>query len=293
MGNSKAKSKKQKVTTCQYFLSKSLEIWETIGFTRQRHLRCNETTITQEIVIDFWRMAKHNVLPIEIYEADNEKANGNDLEILIETKKGYLLLACQAKIIKKGDKYTEIDHKTKSGEQIDLLIDYARRRKGFAAYTFYNYSDDYLTIEKIEKETEADIGIYGWTIASAHYLKQTYYNTKGLNEWIIPTFGDLHPQNAIPMPILICNLLLDKLPTVLPYMGYKEDYDLKHYTSEELENDTYWRNLSPRFGIGRINLDDIPKQQFQKEPITKGNFDPKYRIVFSKKKKKFRISYVG
>jgi len=42
-------------------------------------------------VFDCWLAAKTSSWGIKVYESLDEKANGNDLELAIETTKGYML----------------------------------------------------------------------------------------------------------------------------------------------------------------------------------------------------------
>jgi hypothetical protein len=58
----------------------SVQTWNKIGFVRRKKgLKISETTITQNLIFDFWQLAAASKLPVELYESKNEKANGNDL----------------------------------------------------------------------------------------------------------------------------------------------------------------------------------------------------------------------
>ena len=67
----------------------------------------NEVTITQNLVREFWVDSRVFDLPIRIFESRNEKANGNDLEVLIETNLGYVMLPIQVKIIKENEEHAQ------------------------------------------------------------------------------------------------------------------------------------------------------------------------------------------
>ena len=137
---------------CTWSRLVSALIWERIGFVRYRKgIKITETTVTQNLVFEFWLSAKSRSLPIEIYESKNEKSNGNDFEIFLETPKGFILLPVQCKIISKTDKYNSINHNTAGVDQIDLLLNYAQKKKGIAAYFLYNYFDHWDEIKNIQR----------------------------------------------------------------------------------------------------------------------------------------------
>lgn len=137
--------------TLEFLYQYGSRIWERMRFARVRNQRISETTITENLIFDFWYQAKKDQLPVEIYEAKAEKQNGNDIEIFIETKQGYLLAAFQAKILSKKGKCPNISHKVDNAYQIDLLINYAKRKGGQACYLFYNYFDDEEYHDRLEE----------------------------------------------------------------------------------------------------------------------------------------------
>jgi len=104
----------------------------------------------------------------------NEKADGNDLEIFVETRNGYVYFPCQAKIIKDKDKYTNIAYKA----QIDLLINHAHEKKGIPAYLLYNYTKDYNRLNKMERSGWNDIECFGLSLANAISIKDNFYITE-------------------------------------------------------------------------------------------------------------------
>ncbi len=115
----------------------SIETWERIEFTRTRKgLKIYETTITQNLLYLLKKYSEYSGNKhIEMFEATNEKTNGNDIEICINTKDGYLLFPTQAKILYKSGKYDKINH----GNQIENIVKYAKRTGGIPLHLFYNY----------------------------------------------------------------------------------------------------------------------------------------------------------
>lgn len=268
-----------------YFLAEnSVRIWERLGWAKEKKIRISETTITENILFDFWFANKHFDMPIEIYEAKNEKAEGNDLEIYVETEKGYLLFACQAKKIQARDKYSSIPHKGRGGSQVDLLLSFAKRKRGLACYLFYNFSNN-LDVFDIEQETQADINNFGCTIASAACVKDNFYSDEvSLKNprWKIPTFFDLHPNMAVPLHWAVSNMLNDTQSSILSYLGFRNVDNCKYYTREELEEDERWKYIRELGQIGRIGPDPRDKAAFKIQADESNAFRPKYRLLISK-----------
>jgi hypothetical protein len=78
----------------------SVSIWDRIKFTRKHNgLKIYETTITQNFLYQIKLSIPSNESCFHMFESKNEKTNGNDLEIFIETSKGYIFFPTQAKII--------------------------------------------------------------------------------------------------------------------------------------------------------------------------------------------------
>jgi hypothetical protein len=188
-------------TLFELLREQSCETWERIGFARTRKgLRIFETTITQNIIFN---IHQQNPSQFVIYEATDEKTNGNDIELFIETEKGFLFLAIQSKIIYKTNDYRKMDH----GNQHCNLMDYAFSRGGIPFYLLYNYSNKFTIVDKsvcgipcVEKD-------FGCTLITADFIRENYYakqkmNKKGELKWKVPCFSDLHPAPAIPWFIL-------------------------------------------------------------------------------------------
>jgi hypothetical protein len=163
----------------------SVQIWNKIGFVRNRKgLKISETTITQNLIFDFWQLAAASKLPVEIYESRNEKANGNDLEIFVETSKGFISFPCQAKIIQKNNHYNSIHHRNKNNSvyQIDMLIEYADRNRGIPIYLLYNYCNNFKHCQKVEELTGYEIENYGCSIVNANFIKENFPVKRAMSE---------------------------------------------------------------------------------------------------------------
>lgn len=266
---------------CVLFADISIEIWERIKFSREQNLPVHEPTITQNLIFRFWQEAKNKDLPIQLYEANNEKSNGNDIELLLETDGGYILCACQAKISKKNEKYPTINHSVQGVQQVDLLINYASTFKGLPLYLFYNYS--------IEYDYNPNIELYGCTIGNAHSIKDMFFTERKRNGdigWRIPSFTKLHYEYFIAEPIseVIFRLLHGGFLTLPSLAIAHRKNDIKFYTREEIDENTFWHNLFPLGQIGFITESNI-QTLIQQAVKSEDGFNPKYRIVISKRKK--------
>lgn len=235
----------------------SVNTWNKICFLRNRKgLKISETTITQNLVFDFWQLAIASELPIEIYESKNEKANGNDFEIFVETIKGFISFPCQAKIIQKDNKYSTVTHKQKrsSALQINLLIDYAKEMQGIPIYFFYNYCNDLKFCEQLQEATGYAIENYGISVVKAADLKRDFLFRKANNdiEFKIPYFKDLHPRTGVPVHAFLQNL---RDTSIDNWTKKNEIGSIKFYKKEEITNTKSWADLAPLPSIGFIHTE--------------------------------------
>lgn len=273
-------------SVCDWFKYFSFQTWEKLRFAYHHSaVKMHETTITQDLVFTFWRLAGLKKLPVMMLESEDEKANGNDLEIIIETNKRYIILPIQAKIIKKNYRYSTINHKNSNGYQIDLLIDYARKKKGLPLYLFYNYCDDFYLANKIADKAALPKELFGCSIAEAYRIKAQYcYSApKGKKStWILPDFSSIHTSLAFPFHYLACNDFYNWHDQI---ELQKAGGSLKLYTVDELLADTQWKNMFPGAKIGFIPekerrlTDDISENESQAS-----SFNPKFRMIISMQK---------
>lgn len=171
----------------------SHETWDRLEFVEKMNSSLSEPTITENLLYEIQKYnEKYPNNSIRIYEAKEEKTNGNDLEVYFKIEKDkYLFLAIQAKKLHvKTQKYRYISHKVSTDLQIDLLMNYAKRKNGIPLYLLYNHSPGY--IKSNEKE-------YGCSLACASHIKKQYAPGKIKKSWSIPTFKNLHTDNAIPL----------------------------------------------------------------------------------------------
>lgn len=293
---------KNNPTLCNWLKYYSIEVWNRIGFVRRaKRGRISETTITENLIYEFWKLATASRFPIQIYEAKNEKVNGSDIEIFVETDKGFLFLPCQAKILYDNDKYMAISHKVGNNDQIQLLIDYANKKEGIPFYLLYNFSLDKTLYEGLPKKiSSSDISLYGCSMIGADFINRFYRHGRtdnnGNKEWLIPKFHNLNPTPAFPFHSLICSLqTLGADEWIASKKMIIGDVKHKFYSRQEFVKNDYWVDLAPLPSIGFVvneNLDFAPENGNELERST--FFSPQYRIVFPKERRRSKLfRYLG
>ncbi|HUS03654.1 MAG TPA: DUF6615 family protein [Chitinophagaceae bacterium] len=193
---------------CNLFKLLSIETWKRLEFTYIKpKIRVYETTLTQNIAftINSYVREYPNLL-IDVWESDDESANGNDLELeIIFSTYGFAFYApIQAKKIYRNGTYLAMEH----GDQIEKLITYAENKDAYPLYLLYNYLDP------ITPDLSPHNELFGCSIVDAYYLRDNFYNQRvkkkrnGARElaWNIPRFEDLHPRHAFPWHELVCDV---------------------------------------------------------------------------------------
>jgi len=255
----------------------SLCTWDKIGFCRfQANFNLHENTVTQGLIYEFWLLAASRKFPVQIYQARNEKVNGNDIEIAIQTRNGYLLFPCQAKIVNKRGRYSTLNHKVGGKDQIDLLLDYGRKVRGIPIYFFYNFGDNPPQNQAIEKKRNIPIESLGCSIVPAQFIKQNFSRTT-TRRWSIPDFYKIHHLLAIPFSNLFKLINSTSIPG-LDLAGFS--LGAQFYSEEELSEEAIWRDLAPPTAIGRIDpLRSYPLDVAQSDSEGPA-FAPAFRILF-------------
>jgi hypothetical protein len=191
---------------CNLFKFVATETWKRLEFAYIRKERAPfETTLTQNLLFTIQSFAdQYPQLSIQIQEAADESANGNDLELLLRfnQEKWEFYAPIQAKKISRRENYNTMDH----GKQIELLLAYGRERNGLPLYLLFN------TIDSLERSPlKFPEDLYGCTLISAHCLFQRFYNQRygkkngeRVLKWNIPYFEELHDRFAIPWHQLVC-----------------------------------------------------------------------------------------
>jgi len=256
----------------------AITIWQKIGFCRYvADFNLHENTVTQDLIYSFWQLAIARKFPVQMYHAKNEQANGNDIEIAIQTANGYLLFPCQAKIVSRKGNYAGLSHKVGGKLQIDRLLDYSHRVAGIPLYIFYNFGGDPQQNDSLEKMRALDIQRLGCSIFPADFIKYSFYRT-ATNRWSIPDFYKAHRMLAIPFSNLFQLINSDTIPG-LNFKAFSGG--ARFYSKDELFDKSYWHNLTPPPAIGRIPTDEPSPILRQAVDSEQRAFNPAFRIVFS------------
>ena len=252
---------------CYWLKEQSRETWERIGFVRcGKHLKIFETTITQNIL---YNCAKFNFRnqKIVLFEAVDEKRNGNDIELYVCIKNRFIFFPVQAKLLYKSLKYTKMNH----NGQINSLIKYARTRGGIPLYLLYNFID-FQNLKKLNiAKTNSycgeylDIEQYGCSLVNAFEIFKNFYRHKKC-KLKIPSFSDLYPEIVFPWMILgCCKMGINKL------IG---NYKYKIYTKINYDG---WEKIATK----NLHEDNREKRRFAKNDKIKNEFLPGYRLVIN------------
>lgn len=241
----------------------SSSVWDRIHFSYNMGFKYSEVTITENLLFD---MCKFNIdnplIAINIFEAKNEKTNGNDLELCLEIEPDkYMIFVIQAKkLYYKEQKYRSLSHKVNDKYQIDLLENYAKQIKAIPLYMLYNYAPD------CKKKDKKD---YGCSLIFSNFIKKNYYLKIASSRWKIPTFNELHQENnTFPLYLLAMNPLkikhrIDK--------NYKIGKDYKIYTKNELISNNKWIGIFDKHHKDYLSY-------------SSNEFEPKYRLMIGTKK---------
>ncbi len=231
---------------CEYLEYFQKETWKRIEFTTNTNLNnIRETTLTENLVFSIFRIGqKQN--GILIFEALDETANGNDLEIIIKKNNITYYFPTQAKIIspKSKYKYTKISHKVKSKStfQIDDLIGYAKINGGVPLYLLYSYHHPTPNLDN-----------YGASLVKAEYIRSKFYPTAPKTRWKIPSFNDLYP-NSVPLSYLCNSNNLSLLGGTNP-LPPSDNWKIINSKKEILEISNHNKtSFNPKFRI-QIDLD--------------------------------------
>jgi hypothetical protein len=188
---------------CDLFKLLSIETWKRIEYAYLKFgVKVFETTITQNIIFSINAYSDQYGLDIEIFEAENERVNGNDFELIIRFPSDGLeyYAPIQAKKIYRDGRYHSMDH----GDQIQSLMRYADSKGAKALYLLYNFDPSPIGGASFPVPAE----LIGCTLISAEYLFNNHYNKRkkrnGDETWIIPEFNDLNPTHAFCWHELVC-----------------------------------------------------------------------------------------
>jgi hypothetical protein len=258
----------------------SANFWDRIHFAHgsKGRLRVSETSLTEELVYQFYLMARAKTLPVKIFQSNHEKTNGSDLEILLELNGLVIKLPCQAKIVYATRRYQALFHKVGTNQQIDLLIRYANRIGGYPIYMFYNY--DGLVPKKLLKITNGVKQFWGCSIGSANEIKNKFFSGSSKTP---PMFHDMHPGPGWPFYKLFEILNTNGANNVSTVLNGFDLNVLKKYSIDEIMNDQAFTDLTSPEALGYVShYDKVPFEIDDRSLMTdQGYFNPRYRVLFT------------
>jgi hypothetical protein len=254
--------------------------WSRIAFTWQNNRgKLFETTLTQDLIFWLYQMGHYTDLPFELWESQDETANGNDLELAVQTPNGYLLFPCQAKKITPLHKYPKLNHSVNGVQQIYSLLKYSHNNNGMGIYLFYNCCQDRNHTSKHWHGDFDKISSYGCSVVPADFLNDTYLTDI---RWKIPTFQELHPKAGVPFHQFIEELITNSAFSNKLWDYYYKDASMSYFSYEDLYNPEKWNNLTPPPRISGIPAE----KTLAGTKITQAiEFKPKFRIVINLKKR--------
>jgi hypothetical protein len=275
------KKLKDNLTLSNFLQLVAFDTWKRVEFGRTRKgFKVYETTITQNILYQFCIFSDlFPEVPIRMFEAKNERHDGNDIELIIRTSKGCVIFPIQAKIIYGTGDYPAMDH----GDQINNLIRYANSIGGVPLYLLYNYYPDSKS-EFHFNNTLCGINYtieqFGCSLVSAHYLRKEFafkeIDRNGNKKWNIPKFKDLHSSVAVPWFVLGCtnSNILEIIGLIENTQGEGRDLEqeITMYPYGKLIEEWDWQPLEM----------NEPSVGFFEEPFSGSEdtiFNPKYRII--------------
>jgi hypothetical protein len=255
------------------YKSISMDTWDRLEFANKTDSSFSETTATENLL---YSINKYKITngdnSILMFESKNEQANGDDLEVYLEIGDNkYIYLAIQAKkLYTKIQKYRAISHKVNSCHQIDLLLKYAKLKRGIPLYLLYNYAPNFKNKNKKN---------YGCSIAKANYIYNNFY-PKSSSRWKIPSFDNLHTKNAIPLYLLGNNRCFNK------FIG-SYCRKLKLYNDSELIDNSWIQIESLKYKIDEIKDEIIESKTFVNDSNKqlnlsdddKKSFTPKFKVI--------------
>lgn len=229
---------------CGLFERIASTIWKRIIRKHNLGLNDKEIAITNDIIADILEYHQKSPVNFDVFARDGylEKKYGSDIDIFIEVAPNhYRWFAFQAKLLKKGNEYTGLNHtsssKKNAGKQWLKLRRLERASKGAckANYLFYNGKADFTITRQsncnpLVTYTEEQ---YGCSIIDIETIKRiaTTKVPGKRRKWIIPnpTFEDFHPQHARPWRELVCCWLNNDPKEVTTYSFQEIEESAKRY----------------------------------------------------------------
>lgn len=249
--------------------------WDRISNSRTNNsLKLYETTITQNLTHELYELKLDNV---RIEEAEDEAANGNDLELYIQNSytKEFKHFAVQAKI-SKNEIYQTINHHKNNSFQISDLISYSKKIRAIPLYFLYSHTNKYNGEELHRKGFTYNE--YGITVTGASRIFWDFFDWNP-NVWKfkkIPTVCEIiEDNNSFTFREFLCNQHSQEQienshfePTAFVGASDKILYKNYNFGRNEIPQDNKWKIIQKQINEIEISNDS-----------NSFSFNPKYRII--------------
>lgn len=223
---------------CQLIKDTSKEIWDEIISMHSTGQNSSEIYYTKKLVSRILAHTKALNYSIFAREPGLEKNWGSDIDIYIERGvNDFILYAFQAKLLKLGQVYSDLNKFTKGSYQYQKLENYGQFKNCFTNYLFYNGVANYPYPGNNKCNTQFQEDQFGLSYVSIENIKSVIGNRAN---W---TFQFFHPNLASPLSELVC--CSNSRPSDIKSYSYKEIIgELEDYKTLYKENiDEYFGEI--------------------------------------------------
>lgn len=186
------------IDLCTTFCNRAIITWHYLQNGIRSRIELGEETITDINLLEIQIRHPNEVRTAKFNRIIEGKITGADWEWWLGSKSGWIGLRIQAKKLNSHSlEYDSLDHSTKNGRQVDLLIQDATNKGLIPMYCFYNYWDTHRLSPQWNCGTYSpSTELLGCTISSAKHIRSLIdYNDKSLKSV---------SQNALPWNCVVC-----------------------------------------------------------------------------------------
>ena len=192
----------------ELFSSQSTSLWERLGYVRESikgrgvlgPVRFGEETITDLLMMDLFVQGSTVALFRQTSKPD-EAMSGTDFELWLGSERlGWFRFAIQAKKLDlRTDRYASLKQSNVNGPQIDLLEQYAQRKRAAPLYCLYNHTDDADVLDHWHCCTPpADLKELGCSVTPLANI------ATAIGEWGGKSFDSIHKnESTLPWKCLV------------------------------------------------------------------------------------------
>jgi len=234
---------------CTLIKNVSKQFWDDIIELHSTGQDSSEIYYTKKLISQILSHTRSLNYSIWAREPGMEHIWGSDIDIFIERGvNDFLLYAFQAKLLKLGQVYSDLNRFTNGSYQYQKLLDYGNENNCFTNYLFYNGVENYKYTGKNKCNTEFEENQFGLSYISVQSIISVINNRANWN------FNYFHPDLASPLSELVC-CKNSKRPNIKSY-DYKEILEkLENYSllkKEDVEN--YFESINNEEIADKKNL---------------------------------------